>query len=279
MPAEEPVKAEEARTEPVEEPKREDQKAEEPKQEAKTEEPAKPKVSERLRKFREASEQEKSRAQSRKEQEAIAKERAELEELRAFRRRFSEDPVDALEKAGVSYNKLTDEYVKRLENNPGDPKLTALEKKLQDLEAQLTSSQQAARQQQEAAAVQKFENDVRVEAAKSGHVFLDAFGDEGVQIAKNLTHDFYQRHGELLTPAEAAEVAEEYLAERYEKLEKVAQKKRGKKSPEPVVKTEKQETETKTTTLSNDLGRSAQQEPRDTNDVDEMLRWLKTQGA
>ena len=157
-------------------------------------------------------------------------------------------------------------------------RLSALEKKLQDLEAQLTTSQQAARQQQEQAAVQKFENDVRVSAAKSGHALLEAFGDEGIQIAKNLTHDFYQRHGELLTPEEAAEVAEEYLVERWKKLEGAAAKKLGKKAPEPVVKTEKKE-EDKTTTLSNDLGRSAQQESRDTNDVDEMLRWLKTQGA
>lgn len=282
QPAAEPVAAEAPKTEEPSEPKREDQGAEDAtKVETKEngQQTEKPKVSERLRRFREASEQEKQRSAQRKEQEERAREQRELQELREFRKRFSEDPVDALEKAGVSYNKLTDEYVKRLENNPGDPKLTALEKKLQDLEAQLTTSQQAARQQAEAAAVQKFENDVRVEAAKSGHLLLDAFGDEGIQIAKNLTHDFYQRHGELLTPAEAAEVTEEYLAERYKRLEAAAAKKLGKKAPAPVVKTEKQEAEPKTTTLSNDLGRSAQQEPRETNDIDEMMRWLKTQGV
>lgn len=240
----------------------------------------KERASERIGKFRQLAEKEKAAQEKRREEQSRQEQLRELEELRQLRKRLAEDPLSALESNGITYNTLTDKYVEKLEKNPGDPRLSLLERKLQDFEAQLRQSQQEAQAAQQRAVLEKFQSDLRLTAAKGDYAFLQAEDDGGTSEALRVTQEYWQKYETMLSPEEACEIAEERLEEIDRKREAARKKKFAPqalaKSPEPTT----MKTEAKTETLTSELSRSASQEPKERNFLEEQLDWLvKQQGA
>jgi hypothetical protein len=243
--------------------------------------PAKERASERISKFRQLAEKEKAAQEKRREEQSRQEQVRELEELRALRKRLAEDPLSALESNGITYNTLTDKYVEKLEKNPGDPRLSLLERKLQDFEAQLRQSQQEAQQAQQRAVLEKFQSDIRLTAAKGDYAFLQSEEDGGISEALRVTQEYWQKYETMLSPEEACEIAEERLEEIDRKREAARKRKfspsTATKAPEP---SSAMKTETKVETLTAELSRSAAQEPKERDFMEEQLDWLaKQQGA
>lgn len=243
--------------------------------------PAKERASERIGKFRQLAEKEKAAQEKRREEQARQEQLRELEELRQLRKRLTEDPLSALESNGITYNTLTDKYVEKLEKNPGDPRLSLLERKLQDFESQLRQSQQEAQQAQQRAVLEKFQSDIRLTAAKGDYAFLQSEEDGGISEALRVTQEYWKKYETMLSPEEACEIAEERLEEVDRKREAARKRKFGQpaaaKAPEP---SGQMKTETKVETLTAELSRSAAQEPKERDFMEEQLDWLaKQQGA
>jgi hypothetical protein len=259
----------EAKEEPKPEPKPE------PKTEAAVE--AKERAADRIAKLRQLADKEKAAQERRREDQTRQEQARELEELRMLRKRLAEDPLSALESTGITYNTLTDKYVEKLEKNPGDPKLTLLERKLQDIESRLMQSQQESQQDQQRAVLEKFQSDLRLAATKGDYAFLQAEDDGGISETMRVTHEYWQKYETVLSPEEACEIAEERLEEIDRKREAARKKKF---APATATKAPEPKSEAKVETLTAELSRSAAHEPKERDFLEEQLAWVtKQRGA
>lgn len=276
---------------PTEEPKAEeksdDKPKEEPKVEAKTEE-AKP--SDRVAAFNKAREQEKARLEEKKAQTELRKAQEELQRYRALEEKLKTNTLAALEDDfKVPYSKITDQHIERLEKDPTDPKLKALEQRLADAEKALRDSQTEKQQAAAQATIQKLDSTIREQVSKSQDLtYLPEYGDEGVELVREtiaahfMATSVKDAHGNVVEPGEVMSESDaiKLVEEHYTKIATKLEAAKAKKSPKTEPAKPQPEAKPKPTTLSADLQRSAQQQPLTAQDeLAEQLEWLKQQGA
>lgn len=201
----------------------------------------------------------------------IAKREAELQTKASTyesdyipKQRLTEETIQVLLEAGISYDKIT-EMALQQQTNPVDPqtKLTIkrLEEKLAKLEAETEGTKKSITQSQEdnyKQAVNQIKQDVK-SLVSQGEDFEAIRATNSVDEVVRLIEKTYEEDGILLTNEEAAQQVEEELVSRiseYAKLSKIQQKFRtqnSKASPEQPVNQSQDKQPQSAKTLTNNL--------------------------
>lgn len=131
----------------------------------------------------------------------------ELEELKAFKQKFEQNPLDL-----VDYNKLTEAYLAQPnpELKPLLAKISELEKSQQNI---LKASEESQKTQREQAKVQIGKEIERMVTAGEEFEAMKAYGKEAVNAALELIEQTFDESGELMEYSDACQQIEEYLAE------------------------------------------------------------------
>lgn len=224
----EPAKAEaEAATEPE---------STKPEVEAKPEPEPEKKPEEKQPDWKKAAAAEKAKREAKQASKANeAKLAAQLQAVQAKLARFEAieakretDPLAAAEEFGLSYDKLTKQYIKTLEQNPNAPapEVKQLTDKIQHIENLLQQQQAAIEQRAQAEAVQSFQAEVKqVLEAKGDEFELVKAARQGPDLVREIVREHFRatakfdtsgqlvEAGEVMPTEDACRLAEKYLEE------------------------------------------------------------------
>ena len=153
---------------------------------------------------------------------------AELARFKAIEAKRETDPLAAAEEFGLSYDKLTKQYIKTLETNPNapPPEVKQLTDKIQHIENLLQQQQAAFEQRAQAEAVQTFQAEVkRVLEAKGDDFELVKAARQGPDLVREIVSAHFRETakfdtsgrlveaGEIMPTEDACALAEKYLEE------------------------------------------------------------------
>lgn len=186
-----------------------------PQQEAKTEETKEDaQLAKRLAAIaREQKSAREARRQVDAERKALANQTKELEDLRAWKAKFGQDPLSVLNEAGISYDQLTQSVL-----NQPDPEITRLK---QEIAAVKAANEKAVKQAEEQKTIQmtqalkQLSNETKklVSADPDRFELLNANGEDAIEtVVQLIKHDFDET-GLVKSVEEAATEIEEILAE------------------------------------------------------------------
>lgn len=154
--------------------------------------------------------------------------KAELARFKAIEAKRETDPLGAAEEFGLSYDKLTKQYIKTLEDNPNAPapEVKQLTDKIQHIENLLQQQQAAIEQRAQAEAVQSFQAEVKkVIEAKGDDFELVKAARQGPDLVREIVAAHYRatskfdtsgrlvEAGEIMPTEDACALAEKYLEE------------------------------------------------------------------
>jgi len=176
---------------------------------------------------------------------------AELARFKAIEAKRETDPLAAAEEFGLSYDKLTKQYIKTLEQNPNAPapEVKQLTDKIQHIETLLQQQQAMIDQRAQAEAIQSFQADVAKVLETKGEDFeLVKAARQGPELVREIvtahfraTATFDQSGrlvaaGELMPTEEACKLAEKYLEDDLGQFKGTKKFGAKKEEPKPVVK-------------------------------------------
>lgn len=188
------------------------------------------------------------------ERQALDAERQEIAQYRQWKQRLSEDPVSVLNEAGISYDKVTSQY---LNQSPEHARIQSLEKELKEIRAEQESSKSQFKQNQEDQYAQA-KKQIRTEVSLlvDGDESFEAIRTQG-EVAKDavveLIEQTFHENGYIMPVEDAVKEIEEYLIEQalgFARLKKV-QSKLAPPVVEPEQKPVSEQTQPQLNTLSN----------------------------
>lgn len=238
---------------------------EEPKKEEIPQELLSPKFAAISRKERELAQKEREIAQ----REEKLKAREEDESL------WEADPFKALEKKGLDYEKLTQRVLGGKED-----KLTLVEKKLLKMEQEQKQREEMEARQQVQEKIETFKTHISDYVDSNAEKYEFIAGTQLKNLVFEVTEQYYETHGKVLSIEEACDYVENYLEKQAETivgLKKVQAKllnsksKSPEKTPAPAVEQSKKETQI---TLTNDAS-TAPKSPYVSSREDEFDQALK----
>jgi len=168
--------------------------------------------------------QEQKLVKARADLEAATKEHsaklADAERLIAISERLKAHDISALEELGVSYEKLTESFLKAPRR---DPKTIQLEREIQSLKSQQEAAAKAAQEAQQKAAYDKSIAYVAqvVTTAPDDFELTRAEGDAGIETIAQVIKAHHADTGEVMPVIEAARLVETHFEQRAEALAKL----------------------------------------------------------
>lgn len=175
----------------------------------------------------------------------------ELARFKAIEAKRETDPLAAAEEFGLSYDKLTKQYIKTLEQNPNAPapEVKHLTDKIQHIENLLQQQQEKIDQRAQAEAVQSFQADVKkVIEAKGDEFELIKAARQGPDLVREIVAAHYRatskfdtsgrlvEAGELMPTEDACALAEKYLEDDLGQFKGTKKFSGKREEPKPVVK-------------------------------------------
>lgn len=189
------------------------------------------------------------------EREQFKKMQEKLAEIEAQDKLWQEDPFKALEAKGLDYEKLTHRI---LNGSAKEDKLSAVEKKLLELEQAQKAREEAEVKAKHQATIENFKNEISTYVEENNQKFELLHATNSKSLVYEVTEQWYQTHGEVLTIPEACEKVEQYLenslVDKIVNLSKVKAK-MGTKEPAAAPQ-QTAETKKETVTLTNDSSTS-----------------------
>lgn len=221
---------------PADTPKVESEAAKEPEAKPEVEAKEEEKPAEKQPDWKKAAQAEKAKREAKQASKANeAKLAAQLQAVQAKLARFEAieakretDPLAAAEEFGLSYDKLTKQYIKTLEDKPDGPppEVKHLTEKIQHIENLLNQQQETINQRAQAEAIQSFQAEVRkVLEAKGDDFELVKAARQGPDLVREIVAAHYRatakfdtsgrlvEAGELMPTEDACKLAEKYLDE------------------------------------------------------------------
>lgn len=155
--------------------------------------------------------------------------RAELQRYKELESLKESDPLQAAEKFGLNYDRLTQEYIKSIEKNPNQPppQVRALDQGVQKMSERIERLERELASERSQKAVDTFISGVKsVLAAKADEFELTKTADEGPELVKQISMLHWQQTarfspdgrllaaGEEMPIEEACRLAEKYFEQR-----------------------------------------------------------------
>lgn len=174
--------------------------------------------------FLEASRADKAARQARQEAEAASQAyNQQVAEYHARLENIKTNPLEALEKEGISYEDLTKQVLQE-GGTREDAERRALQRKVQELEGRLEQVSHTYAQAQAAQAVAGFKQQLAGELSgdyPALNAMYDGNPQEAVETLYAIVDQHYNTSGVVLSPSEAAEGLETHLRGQYETMSKV----------------------------------------------------------
>lgn len=198
------------------------------------------------------SAKEQTKQQNAQLQSEVSAIRSELQRYKDLEILKESDPLQAAEKFGLNYDRLTQEYIKTLEKNPNlpPPHIRALDQNFQRVQERVELLEKELATERSQKAVNVFISDVKnMLATKADEFELTKTAEEGPELVKQIAILHWQQtakfdqSGKLLSPGEEMPIEEACrLAEKYfenQQLKRFAETKKFKAllKPEPAPKT------------------------------------------
>lgn len=209
--------------------------------------------------------------------------------VKAFETLVETNPLEAMEKYNVTYQKLTDMILSgktTVEKKPEDP-IEVAKKIAEDLRKEFTEKETAReaaakKAQEEAAAQQKAElekayaqyrDEVNVFTKQNADKYemINIFDQQELVI--DTVNGYYEKHNRVLSVQEACDMVEAYLDSEFQKAQK-AKKFAGKSTATETTSTKKEENKPASKTLSNSMTGQATSKLPAVSEQDRMKRAL-----